>query len=448
MSTTCYYLFTMENTPIQENTPVEENIPVQENPIPETPQKSIEEEQIEKVKEVKKQKGFFYILFSIFAAIFALSLITIISYSVYLNYFAPRIQIVPTQPTEEPQDPQTVNHVVEKTVQYKSDNVKLSLEYPKEAKLVDTWGNTNQTKKLEIFFSKDAGVLESSESITDSKISEGYIFRISIFTANIRNMDDIAKVKKESVQASCPDTAEFSDTYPITINGMDSRFFEVKNCRGDFTITYTPKIGVFYAFEQIYKGDLGYKQKQKASTQEILDSVRFYPEPTGPVQPYDTYTNNDYRFSFEHPRFDDKCCTLEGPPTNTNAARLVTLADKTTFVDANNFDGISVFIYRLMGGEDGSYENFLQNQKKTLIDDYIIVRGTNPKLQEVSLKLGDKDAVLLRGYSWRDNDLIYCNIDLDGNNSALILSVKNMTGDKFEEKVDRILSSFKFTGKQ
>jgi hypothetical protein len=425
-----------------------ENITVRDNLPVEIPDKSIEDEQKEKVKDLKKQKGIFYVFFSVFGAVIMLSLITIISYSVYINYFAPRIQVIPIQPPEEPQTPQTLNPSVEKTVQYKSDNLKLSLEYAKEAKLVDTWGATNQTKKLEIFFSKDAGVLQSSESISDSKISEGYIFRISTFTTNIRNLDDIAKVKKESVVTGCPESAEFSETFPVKINDVDSRFFEVKNCRGDFTITYTPKIGVFYAFEQIYKGDLGYKQKQKASTQEILDSMRFYPEPTGPEQPYDTYTNELNKFSFEHPKFDDKCCNLEGPPTNTGAVKIVTLADKSTFVDINNFDGISVFSYRLSDEKKETFDSFLEKQKKTLIDDYVVVRGTTPKLQEVSLKLGDKDAVLLRGYSWRDTDLIYCHIGSTNDKVVLILSVKNMTGDKFAEKVDRILSSFKFWKQQ
>lgn len=409
--------------------------------------KPIEEEQIEKEKTVKKKKIIFTIVFTIFTVIFTVSLLTLGGYLIYKYYILPTASVVTPPKQEEPPVNQNGNISVEKTTLYKSDNLKLSLEYPKEAKLIDTWESEDQTKKLEIFFSKDATVTEKSEGIKDSDINEGYIFRISTFTTSVRNLDDIAKIKKESVASKCPETAEFSETYTGTINGVESRLFEVKNCNGDMTISYTPKFGVFYAFEQIYKGDIGYKQKQKAFTQEILDSMRFYPEPEGPYIPYETYTNNSYKFSFEHPKFDATCCDLAGPPSTTRVEKLLVLADKDTFVSKTDFDGLALYIYRYnqYGDPESDFQSFLEKQKKTLIDDYIVVRGVQPKLQEVSLKLGDKDATLLRGYSWRDVDLIYADISTDnGRPAALIISVKRMTGDKFDEKVDRILSSFKF----
>jgi hypothetical protein len=418
-----------------------EETKVQEE-ISQTPQVPIEIEQQEKEKVVKKKKTLFTIVFVPITVVLGLFLLFGGVFFIYKNFLAPKTQIITPSP-EEPQSQPNNEIQVEKTVKYKSDNLKLSLEYPKEAKLIDTWESSNQTKKLEIFFSKDGVVTQKTEGVKDSEISEGYIFRISTFTTSIRILDEIAKVKKESVKTNCPETAEFADTYSTQINGIDSRVFEVKNCNGDLTITYTPKFGVFYAFEQIYKGDLGYKQKQKASTQEILDSVRFYPEPTGPEVPYEVYTSDTYKFSFEHPKFDSSCCDLAGPPTTTNAEKLIVLADKETFVSKTDFDGLAVYVYKFREGEN--YDGFLEKQKKTLIDDFIVVRGTEPKLQEVTIKTGDKDAVLLRGYSWRETDLIYTNwVGSYGRNYALIISVKRMTGDKFDEKVDRILSSFKF----
>jgi hypothetical protein len=407
--------------------------------ISQTPQIPIEIMQQEKEKIIKRKKILFTMIFVVVTVIFGLFLISGGAVFIYKTFFVPKIQIVTPSP-EEPQSQPNNEVPVQKTTQYKSDNLKLSLEYPKEAKLVDTWESPNQTKKLEIFFSRDSDVIEKPEGVKDSEISGGYIFRISTFTTSIRNLDEIARVKKESIKTACPQTAEFTDTYNIQIHGIDSRVFEVRNCNGDFTITYAPKFGVFYAFEQIYKGDLGYKQKQKASTQEILDSVRFYPEPAGPELPYEVYTNNTYRFSFEHPKFDSSCCDLAGPPAGDYIEKIVVLADKETFVTKTDFDGLAIYTHRLKRGTD--YEGFLEKQRKTLIDDFVVVRGTQPKPQEVEIKVGDRDAVLLRGYSWRETDLIYTKPT--GNNYVLIISIRRMTGDKFDEKVDRILSSFKF----
>ncbi len=410
--------------------------------ILQVPSIPLEQEQQEKEKVVKKKRTFFTLIAALLLAVVAFGLLLLSAFFIYQKYFAPTTPIIATPTVEQPAQ-QNPEIPVEKVTQYKSDNLKLSLEYPNEAKLIDTWDTSGQTKKLEIFFSKDTSAINNPAGIKDSEISEGYIFRISTFTTTIRNIDEISNVKKESIKSTCPETAEFADTYATQINGIDSRAFEVKNCNGDSTITYAPKFGVFYAFEQIYKGDLGYKQKQKAITQEILDSIRFYPEATAPVAPYEVYTNDTYKFSFEHPRFDSSCCDLAGPPIDTNTEKLVVLADKETFVSKTDFDGVAVYAYKL--GNEGNYQDFLEKQKKTLVDDYIVVRGTQPKLQEIGIKVGDKNAVLLRGYSWRETDLVYADISGGtGGHYALIISIRNMTGDKFEQKVDRILSSFKF----
>jgi hypothetical protein len=422
-----------------------EEIKTQEDTVQfsQTPQIPLENEQHKKEAVIKRKKALFITTLLVILGIIGLFLFSGGAYYIYKNFLAPKTPIVVTQKPDITQLQQNPEVLVEKTIQYKSDNLKLALVYQKEAKLIDTWESPNQTKKLEIFFSRDGTAIQKNEGIKDSEISEGYVFRISTFTTSIRNIDEIAKVKKESVKANCPETAEFTETYGTQINGIDSRVFEVKNCNGDLTVTYTPKFGVFYEFEQIYKGDLGYKQKQKASTQEILDSVRFYPEPTGPEEPYETYKNDSFGFSFEHPKFDSSCCDLAGPPTTTNIEKVIVLADKETFVSKTDFDGIAVYIYRLRNEE--TYQNFLEKQKKTLIDDYIVVRGSEPKLQEVGIKVDDKDAVMLKGYSWRDVDLIYTEVVRgNGQGYALIISVKRMTGDKFDEKVDGILSSFKF----
>lgn len=398
------------------------------------------EQELKEKKVVRKKRSFSFVMVLIGTAAL-ISVITFGAFYIYKKYLAPRVPIVIQPKIDEPLPPTIEEPPVKETVVFKSDSLKLSLVYEKSAKLFETSDFATQKKKIEIYFSNDTDIKESSESVDANSISNGYIFKISTFVPSVRNLDEIVRVKKESVVAACPNTALFSETYAAPINGIDSRFIDVRNCNGDFTISYTPKFGMIYAIEQVYKGDLGYKQLNKAKTQEIMDSIRFYPEPTAEPEPFQTYTNDAYKFSFEHPYFDVDCCNLEGPPSTTRTDKLLTLADKETFINEDNFDGFAIYGYKIGWGGENSYEAFLEKQKKTLVDDYVVVKGAEPTLQEITTQIDGKEAVLLRGYTWRENDLIYCKIAED---KVLIISVKNMTGDNFESKLDKIFSSFKF----
>ncbi len=384
------------------------------------PEKPLEVEVQEKEKLVARKRTFFHLWFYPFVVISFIFFLTGASWLIYRNYFAPKIAVVKPNP-DNTQQQQTNAPNVQKNIQYKSGNLRLSLEYPKEAKMEDKWETPGQTKRLEIS-------------------AESYIFRVSTFTTTIRKIDDIAEVKKEAVAESCPTTATYSDIVEVTIDGTEGRSFEAYNCDGDFTITYILKNNTYYEFAQFYKGDIGYKQTQKAITQEILDSVRFYPDPSVPKGPVQTYTNNDYKFSFEHPWLDSQCCDVSGPAYDSE--KLIVLGDKSTYLDKDHQDAIGIYIHHYLNYD--SYDSYLDKQRKSLADDYVVVRGTQPKLQEISLKVGGRDAILLRGYSWRDNDLIYVDLGPGGKEGALVISVKNTSGEEFQKVVDEILSSFKF----
>ena len=52
---------------------------------------------------------------------------------------------------------------------------------------------------------------------------------------------------------------------------------------------------------------------------------------------------------------------------------------------------------------------------------------------------------MLKGYSWRGNDLIYVDGSPNMNASRIVvLSVKNISGERFNNVVNRIMESFKF----
>jgi len=59
--------------------------------------------------------------------------------------------------------------------------------------------------------------------------------------------------------------------------------------------------------------------------------------------------------------------------------------------------------------------------------------------------VGNRKGTMLKGYSWRGNDLIY--VELFGeklSDYALVISIKNISGDSFDNVVTEILKSFRF----
>lgn len=71
--------------------------------------------------------------------------------------------------------------------------------------------------------------------------------------------------------------------------------------------------------------------------------------------------------------------------------------------------------------------------------------GEPPKPEVREMQIGGKNATMLRGYSWRRNDLIYINISEEGlANRILVISIKNLSGESFDNVVKIILESFKF----
>ena len=226
------------------------------------------------------------------------------------------------------------------------------------------------------------------------------------------------------------------------VDGVDARTFEVNNCGSDFKVTYVVKNGLNYEFSQIFKGNLGYRQAYKAETENILRSVKFYPEETPDPGPTEEYYNKSLKFSFEYPRSLSKdCCEATGP-ASTKSVRLFTIGDENTYVDENNLDAITIYED---SNKEINFDAYIEKQKTLLVDDYIVTMGESPRPEIRAIKVGDKDAIMLRGYSWKGNDLIYLNISNDTRASKiLVISIKNISGESFTNITNEILKSFKF----
>lgn len=392
----------------------------------------------EREKEIKRKKKKFIrlvIIGLIACLILALIPVGINFYKTYFLKSKPVVQDVPDE-NKGPVIPEVID--VSKMIQYNSDLLKISLEYSQAATLSEIPDNINKIQKIEIAYDKQDG----QEKITETNLKEGYLFRASTFVTTQRDLDGIVEVKKAAMVSKCPKTSLFSNPSEVTINGFAGVSFEVTNCGADYKLTYVVKSGLNYEFAQIYKGDVGYRQVYRAATDDILTSVRFYPDEStkGPLE---TFTASD-GFSFKYPKtYKSDCCDMPTPVSN-DAAKIVTLGDPQTLVDRGNFDGFGIFFDHF----DEGFDAYLNKIRKTMVDDYIVVKGQAPTLSETSIKVDGKDATLLKGYTWSGNDLIYLNLSSDTSGNVLIIEIKNISGDKFETTMNEVLKSFVFVEKR
>ena len=386
-----------------------------------------------KKSKIRFQIVFYTFLFSIFLLVFGNPIIRF--YKENFIHVKPEIIDEPEIPVPE-EKPEVIDP--ESIVEYRNDGLKLTLDRLYKTSLFENVEDADQTKKVEITFDKN----NPNKNLSVEELSEGYIFRVSVFPTILRKIDEIAQVKKEAFISSCPKTAVLTETETSYVNGVEGRSFEVKNCGSDFKVTYVVKNGLNYEFSQIFKGDLGFRQAYKAETENIVDSIKFYPEELVDPGPLDTYQNDTLKFSFDFPRYLSKdCCNASGP-ISQKASLLVSLGNSDTYVDNNNFDSVTVYSDEK---KDVSFYNYLEDQKKLLVDDYLITRGQAPKNEVREIMVGNRKATMLRGYSWRGNDLIY--IEITGekiDKYVLVISIKNLSGDDFENAVTEMLKSFKF----
>jgi hypothetical protein len=391
-----------------------------------------------KEREVRRKKRRFVLI----TILLTLSLLLIIfspaGTSFYKRYFVRPGPIV-IEPDDKDEEPKKDKINPESIVEYSNDELKISLEHLRKASLFENVENTSLTKRIEIVYDRN----KENDDTRLENLSEGYIFRISSFTTSFRSIDEITQVKKDAFVAMCPETATLTKTVGVNINGVDGRTFEVLNCEADYKVSYVVKNGLNYEFAQIFKGDIGYKQLYKAETENILRSVEFYPDEPIELGPTETYDSKNYRLSFVYPRtLDAECCSITGPISST-ANILLTLGETENRVNEDNYDIIGFFADRNTVGDFNAY---IEKQKSLLTDDYLVTMGQQPLNPQIrSVKVGDREGIMLRGYSWRENDLIYVDITPTGKkNLVLVISIKNITGEGFEDITDSILDSFEF----
>jgi hypothetical protein len=387
-------------------------------------------------KDIQARKKRFNLIVRLVAILIVVGAIVGIVLNLKKQHTPPPVTpIIVENPPEEIVEEKPVESTEDQWTLYKSEELKVFVKYPKIAMMNDI---SNVYRKIEIVFQKD---MDRKTVFDEKSLTEGYLFRISPLTLGIRNLDEIARIKMDSFRVKCPTTAQFSDISKTMVDTVDARTFAISNCDGDYVVTYVPRFGIYYEFVQFYKGNFGIRQQYRSATDEIMMNFRFFPEGHAePEGPFKTYINDQFKFLFIHPNMDTGCCSFAAPPLR-NIKGVITIADKETFKDQNNFDGIGFFSYTFDMQRE-SLQSIVDGQKQVLIEDYKVVAGKDPETETTETKVGQYDALMLKGFSWRGDTLIYAKTP--ANNRLLIIMLKNITGTSFDEKVKSVLDTIEY----
>jgi len=281
--------------------------------------------------------------------------------------------------------------------------------------------------------------------ITETNLSDGYIFKVTVNTnPENRSLLDLTQNKKSSFAFNCPDLAEISDITATKIDGLAAQTFSVINCNSDFKVTFVVSKNFVYEIDQIFRGDIGFKQKYETDTDEIVLSLKIDRELPPPEDPIVTFASTAHGFSFMHPRFNTECCQVPSPIygnfLNTGRFHFV---DTSLGVPEKNkpFDGFGIFV-DINGGETPMpFETYLDNEKKALLEDYRIITGRNPDESEEKIKIGGVEAVLLKGYAWWGDVIM---LQIPNTSRVMLISKTEFLPGSFRDVFNDIMNSFTF----
>jgi len=385
---------------------------------PNQPELELEKEVQQRLHEIEKKKKRFVLISRIIVAIVGILILLLIIAAASRNPGVPEIieKEEPETPVSLEPDPHESWNI------YDNSELKVLFKYPLDA-AVET--DTSFSSKV-VYSSK-----EEEEA--------GYSFKITSLELYGRNLEGIAKIKRESYYYDCPRGAEVTNAVSIYVSDAVGKSFEVRGCNGDLKVTYVPRFNKFFEIVQTYQGSVGYKQQYKSTTEEILQTLVLYPEEKPPEEPFITFESQQYYFSFVYPKeLKQNCCDIPAPPTSSNS--IGTFGIKK---DTGEFGGFRIFARNNESSNNKmTFEEFVQYQKNILISDYKVANGTIPVVVEEIMKLGSRDAVRFKGLSWKENDLVYSSVP--GEKHFIIISISNSLGQDFERILDGIFESFKF----
>lgn len=320
------------------------------------------------------------------------------------------------------------------------EKYEFSLSYPDSATFIGP-GVTNQD--VDVYSVVFGGTNQKGQIVEDSDLNDGYIFRVSAFpNVQNKNLNNIAIQKRNSMLIKCPETARFSNIETTEIVGAETKYFDITNCDQNYIYSFVIKGDTLYELVQIYKGDIGYDQFYRKTTDEIVDRFKFTNIiAPSPKETWAVFDSRRQSFLFRYPKeLDSTCCTIDGPISST-ANKLIVLADGDSVITTKSrgYNGFGLFEDRNL--DNLTFEEYLENQRRLLRENYKIVIGrASPETKEHIVSVGGVDGVLLEGYAWW-GDILF--IPIPDSKEIIIFSVTEVNDGEMDSLFNEILSTFR-----
>jgi hypothetical protein len=340
---------------------------------------------------------------------------------------------------------QVVNGTDQDWKNYRNEELKFTFDYPASAKfeLPEEEGDSPYTFRV-IF----TGESQKEEVTDEPSLYDGYIFKVVVTTGiPTTETESLAEGKRASYEAVCPGIYSASKVEPTEVNTIEASYFTVTNCPGDYTDIFVHFNSSVFEIVSVYRGDVGYKQQYLSTTKRILESFRFIDKPIVKVEDplIVRYNNSGYMFSFDHPRYDTKCCDVSGPSTG-NFQKLDVFAQVGSQVDSNRrrFNGFGIYAMKAVIGDD--FGSIISSQKSTLENEYKVIKGVaSPSKSEETIDVGSHEGVLLKGYAWW-GDIIFVpvyNVD-ESLKFIFAISKSEVEPGVYDKEFRDVLSTFRF----
>lgn len=189
--------------------------------------------------------------------------------------------------------------------------------------------------------------------------------------------------------------------------------------------------GAFYLGTK--KGNIAYSPTS--------NPVSYSPSPTNLTANWKTYSNSQYRFSFEYPQNFGTQGKVGGPITSSSE-NIASFSDPTTIREGTDapFNGFSVYVAHI---NDVNFEDYIQTEKSAFKKRGQEITGENVTNEKSFSSDGGT------GYSFNvtpNIELFY--IPYTNEAEAVVRAIvfaKIHTTDSFNKTFNQILSTFKFT---
>ena len=352
----------------------------------------------------------------------------------------------------EPQNPITLEKPLEHIYpiddnetnweEYTNKRYEFFLKYPKELQLTETDLSEDEPSVFQLYYTPKQ--VTDIYSIDEASLTEGLIVKITV-TKNVELKTPFAAAqeKYKYFMVNCPGTSAISEPTQSTFSGFDSAVLRASNCRGSYKVTFVKRKTNMYEILQYGKGDVGYLEQYISTTEKILKNIKLT-NTIAPV-PFEQWIQfGDERLgiSFKHPQMDDKCCELSGPIgfEDSKKQQVIVLGmpnqERTSTISFNGFG-----LYIIDKITRSTFDNYVEQQKKALIEEYKIIVGKTPSPFEQNIVIDGMPAKYIKNLAWwGDAVFVYSEI----NDTAYVFAKTEVLRGEFDSIFEEILTTVKF----